>query len=232
MIASRSPEPLDEAAREIEAASGRRVVPIVVDTGDERSVQAMVERARAELGGIDILVNSAAKARLGRAAPPKFADVTAELFWDDVNVKVLGYLRCAQAVVPHMVEQGWGRIINIRGLAPPAQTGVIGSIRNVAVAAMTKNLADELGPHGVNVVVVHPGLTRTEATPGVISKLASNAASPRKRPSKPSCETPSAGSSKHVEVADVVTFLASPRSAPITEDAIACGGGQPGPIYY
>src|SRR6186713_864882 len=61
VIASRSPEPLDEAAREIAAASERRVVPIVVDTGDERSVQAMVERARAELGGIDILVNSAAK---------------------------------------------------------------------------------------------------------------------------------------------------------------------------
>ena len=50
---------------------------------------------------------------------------------------------------------------------------MIGSIRNVAVAAMTKNLADELGPHGVNVVVVHPGLTRTEATPGVVTRLAS-----------------------------------------------------------
>ena len=45
-------------------------------------------------------------------------------------------------------------------------------MRNVAVAAMTKNLADELGPHGINVTVVHPGLTRTEATPGVIARLA------------------------------------------------------------
>jgi len=231
VIASRSPEPLDEAAREIAAASGRRVVPIVVDTGDERSVQAMVERARAELGGIDILVNSAAKPA-GQSAPPKFADVTAELFWEDVNVKVLGYLRCAQAVVPMMVEQGWGRIINISGLAARSSGSVIGSIRNVAVAAMTKNLADELGPHGVNVVVVHPGLTRTEATPGVVSKLASTRGITEEAAEQALVRNTIHRMVEASEVADVVTFLASPRSAPITGDAIACGGGQPGPIYY
>ena len=83
---------------------------------------------------------------MGQSAPPKLADVTAELFWDDMNVKVLGYLRCAQAVAPHLVEQGWGRIINISGLGARSTGAVIGSMRNVAVAAMTKNLADELGP--------------------------------------------------------------------------------------
>src|SRR5206468_11113806 len=123
------------------------------------------------LGGVDILVNSAARP-MGQSAPPKLAEITGELFWDDVNVKVLGYLRCAQAVAPRMAERGWGRIINISGLGARATGSAVGSMRNVAVAALTKNLADELGPKGINVTVVHPGLTRTEATPGVVGRLA------------------------------------------------------------
>ncbi len=68
---------------------------------------------------------------------------------DDFNVKVLGYLRTAQAVIPHFAAHKWGRIINIGGLAA-RQVGIAsGSIRNVGVAALTKTLADELGQHGV-----------------------------------------------------------------------------------
>jgi len=231
VIAARSQAPLDDAARDITAASGRRVVPIATDTGNQKSVQAMVARTHAELGGVDILVNSAAKPA-GQSAPPKFSEVSDELFWEDVNIKVLGYLRCAQAVAPLMIEQRWGRIINISGLNARSAGSVIGSIRNVAVAAMTKNLADELGPHGVNVVVVHPGLTRTEATPGVVTRLAS-----ARRISEEAAEQSLVRNTigrmvDAKEVAEVVAFLASPRSAPITGDAIACGGGQPGPIYY
>ena len=191
----------------------------------------MVARTGAELGGVDILVNSAARPA-GQSAPPKYSEVTAELFWEDVNVKVLGYLRCAQAVAPLMVQQGWGRIINISGLAARSAGSVIGSIRNVAVAAMTKNLADELGPHGVNVVVVHPGLTRTEATPAVIARLAS-ARGITQEAAEVSLGRNTIGRIVDAsEVADVVAFLASPRSAAITGDAIACGGGQPGSIFY
>ncbi|MFD2029387.1 SDR family NAD(P)-dependent oxidoreductase [Ancylobacter dichloromethanicus] len=78
-----------------------------------------------------------------------------------------------------MAAAGWGRIINISGLAA-RQTGlIIGSIRNVAVSALTKNLADELGSKGINVTVVHPGLTRTEKTaPLVVARAASNGVTP------------------------------------------------------
>ena len=64
-----------------------------------------------------------------------------------------------------MAEQGWGRIINVSGLAARHTGSVVGSVRNVAVAALTKNLADELGPAGINVTVVHPGPTVTEREP-------------------------------------------------------------------
>jgi NAD(P)-dependent dehydrogenase (short-subunit alcohol dehydrogenase family) len=230
-LVARSPEPLQEAAAELAAATGRQVVPVVADTGSTDSVAAMVTSAQEQLGGIDILVNSAAKP-MGQSAPPKLADITDELFWDDVNVKVLGYLRCAQAVAPLMIEQGWGRIINISGLGARSTGSAVGSMRNVAVAAMTKNLADELGPKGINVTVVHPGLTRTEATPGVVARLAS-----ARGISEDDAERSLASNSirKLVdaeEVAWVVAFLASPRSVAVNGDAIACGGGQPGVIYY
>ena len=146
-------------------------MPVVADTGSQAAVEAMVAAAVEALGGVDILVNNAARPS-GQAAPPKLAAITEEMFWDDMNTKALGYLRCAQAVAPLMAEQGWGRIINISGLGARTTGTTLGSMRNVAVAALTKNLADELGPKGINVTVVHPGLTRTEATPGVVARLA------------------------------------------------------------
>src|SRR5439155_22305189 len=103
---------------------------------------------------------------------PRLAEITEELVWADVNVKVLGYLRCAREVAPHMIRRGWGRIVNVSGLAARQTGSTIGSLRNVAVVALAKNLADELGPHGINVTVVHPGLTRTEKTPGVLARMA------------------------------------------------------------
>jgi NAD(P)-dependent dehydrogenase (short-subunit alcohol dehydrogenase family) len=230
-IAARGQEALDAAAAELAAASGRQVVPVVADTGSDDSVRAMVDAAVDALGGVDILVNNAAKP-MGQARPPKLADITGDLFWQDMNVKVLGYLRCAQAVAPHLVEQGWGRIINISGLGARSTGAVIGSMRNVAVAAMTKNLADELGRHSITVNVVHPGLTRTEATPGVIDRLA-HARGISLEEAERSLAVNSIGRIvEAAEVADVVAFLASPRSGAITGDAIACGGGQRGVIHY
>lgn len=149
-----------------------------------------------------------------------------------MNVKVLGYLRCAQAVAPLMAEAGWGRIVNISGLGARTTGSAIGSMRNVSVAALTKNLADELGPRGINVTVVHPGLTRTEATPGVVARMAAAQGVPE---ADVEARLGSNSIRKLVdaaEVAWVVVFLASPRSVAVTGDAVVCGGGQPGPIYY
>lgn len=230
-IAARNEEPLQAAAAELAAATGSTVLPVVGDTGSADSVTAMVDQAASALGGLDILVNNAARP-MGQSAPPKLADITGELFWEDMNVKVLGYLRCAQATAPHMVAAGWGRIVNISGLGARTTGSAIGSMRNVSVAALTKNLADELGPHGINVTVVHPGLTRTEATPSVVARLAAAQGT-----TEDDAEARLASNSiRHLvdasEVATVVAFLASPRSIAINGDAIACGGGQPGAIYY
>ena len=110
----------------------------------------MVADVVAAFGRVDILVNCAAKPS-GQAKPPSLAELTTEEFWDHLNTKVMGYVRTAREVAPHMMRNKWGRIINISGLGA-RQTGVtIGSIRNVGVVALTKNLADELGPSGISV---------------------------------------------------------------------------------
>jgi NAD(P)-dependent dehydrogenase (short-subunit alcohol dehydrogenase family) len=230
-IVARGEDALRAAAADLGRAGGK-VIPITADTGSDDSVKVMVERAVAELGGVDILVNSAAKPG-GQGAVPTLAQITTEAFWDDMNVKVMGYLRCAREVAPHMIASSWGRIINISGLAARNSGSTIGSMRNVAVAAMTKNLADELGPKGVNVTVVHPGLTRTEATEGVV---AARARASGRTPEEVEAQMAQGNSTNRIitseEVAHVVVFLASPLSVAINGDAIATGGGVGRSIHY
>lgn len=232
VVVARGEADLRASAAELTAETGRRVVPVPCDTGSDESVRQMVARAVAELGGVDILVNCAAQPG-GQAPPPKLADIDDEVFWPDVNVKVMGYLRCIREVVPHMAGRGAGRIVNVSGLAARSTGSTVGSIRNVAVAAMTKNLADELGPRGITVVVVHPGLTRTERTPAVMSAQAG-----RLGLTQPEMEQRIGRANllgrmiDSSEVAAVVAFLASPRAVAINGDAVAVGGGTPSGIHY
>jgi NAD(P)-dependent dehydrogenase (short-subunit alcohol dehydrogenase family) len=231
VLVARHQDDLDAAADRIRR-HGRRVLAVAADTTDDASVRAMIAAVAAELGGIDILVNAAAE-----PARPDAARALTELADDDlraeIETKVLGYLRTARAAAPYMIEQGWGRIVNISGLAARQATSTFGSIRNVAVAAMTKNLADELGPAGINVTVLHPGLTVTERTPGLLAgHAAARGISEAEAERRLSAGITIGRMVTAAEIADVVAFLASPRSVAITGDAIAAGGGSRGAIHY
>lgn len=234
VIAARDRAALDDAAAAIAGETGRKVVGLTVDTHDDASVRALIAGTVEALGGLDILVNAAAMPG-GQAPPPKLAEVTTELFWDDVDVKVMGYLRTAREAAPHMIAGGWGRIINVSGLAARQTGSIIGSVRNVAVAvaALTKNLADELGPKGINVTVVHPGLTRTEKTSAIVAaRAAASGVTVAEMEARMAANITVGRIIDAAEVADVVAFLASPRSVSINGDAIPCGGGAKGAIHY
>ena len=230
-LVARSVDALEECARELAEETGADFITIVADTGIPESVQAMVKEAGEKLGRIDILVNSAA--RVSGAYSPKLAEITEEDFWSDMNTKVMGYLRCAQAVAPYMIEQGWGRIINLSGMAARQSGYSVGSIRNVSVHALSKNLADELGPQGINVTTVHPGMTYTERIPGLLADRAKDQGITVEEAERRMAE---GNSIKHLvdarEIAYVIAFLASPKSISINGDAIATGGGVPRAIHY
>jgi NAD(P)-dependent dehydrogenase (short-subunit alcohol dehydrogenase family) len=232
-LLARNPDALAATAAELAAETGRTVVPVLADTTDDAQVaQAVAEAMRRLGGGIDILVNAAAEPG-GYAAPPRLGELTGSLFAREMDVKVMGYIRTARAVVPHMQAQRWGRIINISGLAARQTGSTVGSMRNVAVAALTKNLADELGAMGINVNVVHPGLTRTERTAGLLKAQSDSLGIPVEEAERRMAE---GNSIKRLvdatEVAHVVAFLASPKSIAINGEAVAVGGGALRSIHY
>jgi NAD(P)-dependent dehydrogenase (short-subunit alcohol dehydrogenase family) len=218
VIAARNGAQLEVSAAEIARETGRRVLPIVADTGQRESVNRLVASSIDRLGRVDILVNNAAVPG-GISPATRLEQIVDEQVLEDIDIKVVGYLRTARALAPHLIKNGWGRIINIGGLAIHRTGRPVATLRNVGVAAVTKNLADELGPKGINVVAVHPGATRTERTdPEQERALAASASIGRIVDAR--------------EVAWVVAFLASPLSVAINGDAIPVGGGSLGSIHY
>jgi NAD(P)-dependent dehydrogenase (short-subunit alcohol dehydrogenase family) len=224
-LVARDESRLRDAAVSLAGLGGGRIVTAACDTGDDEEVATMAAHIRSALGGVEILVNSAALVNTG--------PMSDEMLDEQLNVKLKGYLRCARAFAPGMVAGGWGRIINISGMAARQTGSVVGSVRNAAVSAMTKNLADEYGPAGVNVTVVHPGVTVTERTPDTLDAIA---AARGTTPAEVRSSMERAVSIGRLvtaeEVADVVAFLASPLSVAINGDAVVAGGGVRGPIYY
>ena len=226
-VVARHEERLRAAAAEL----GPEVLAVPADTTDDAAVRAMVEEVVDAWGGVDVLVNAAAQPAGGSV--PALEDLTDAEVDADFDTKVLGYLRCARAVAPHMTAQGYGRIVNISGLNARRTGSIAGSIRNIAVAALTANLADELGPSGVGVTVVHPGMVETERTP----RLVADRAAATGRTEEAVRADLAAGSSLRrlvtaEEVADVVVFLCSPRAVAVTGDAVGAGGGNRGAIHY
>jgi NAD(P)-dependent dehydrogenase (short-subunit alcohol dehydrogenase family) len=218
VISARNQEQLRATAAELSNETGRRIIPVVADTGDDRAVQALVATTVAELGGVDILINNAAQPG-GISSATKLHEIVDQELHDDIDIKVVGYLRAARAVAPHLIKNGWGRIINIGGLAVEKTGRPVATLRNVGVAAITKHLGDELGSQGINVTVVHPGATRTERTDARSeAQLASSVSIGRIVDAN--------------EVAFLVAFLASPLSVAINGDAIRAGGGSRGVIHY
>ncbi|EYT81931.1 short-chain dehydrogenase [Streptomyces sp. Tu 6176] len=224
-LVARTAADVEERARILAEETGAEVIGVAADTGADASVADMAGEVRDRLGGVDILVNNAA-----RTNPGAFPDEDLE---SEINVKVRGYLRCARAFAPEMSQRGWGRIINIGGLASRQTGSVTGSIRNAAVAALTKNLADELGPSGVNVVSVHPGPTRTRTYLDNLGRRAADLGCGREELEQQVAATISIERIVDPEeVAAVVAFLASPLSVALNGDPVIPSGGVKGVIYY
>jgi NAD(P)-dependent dehydrogenase (short-subunit alcohol dehydrogenase family) len=230
-IGARTDGPLQEAAAELREASGRKVVPLPLDTMDPESIKSFVAGAADALGGIDILINSAA--RVG-GAPGTIETVEESDVIRDFQEKAIGYFRVARAAIPHLKENGWGRIVNINGGAGRAPGQAIsGGLRNIAVVNLTKSMANALGQYGITVNAIDPAITVTESYGVRFGEEATRRGQTLDAYiAAQGANTPIGRLVTADDLAPVVAFLCSPLSISITGEIIVCNGGASPDVRY
>ncbi len=228
-IAARDADALRTAAARLEAETGRNVLALTADTTDQDQVDRAVRALMAAHTRVDILVNCAANPSGLVRNEVQALDGAALL--QDLNTKVVGYARCARAVAPVMEQQRWGRIINIGGLTGRA-SNVLSGLRNVAVCHLTKTLSDQLGPAGITVNAIHPGVVQTEHTTELFrEEAARRGVTARDVEAEYADATPIRRTIAAAEVAAAVAFLASDLAGAITGESLAVDGGITRGIY-
>ncbi len=158
VICGRRQETLEQAAAGM-ADAGGRVVPLACHVGRADQIQNLVETTTGRFGRIDILVNNAAT---NIAQEPVF-EIDEAKFDKMIEINLKSAFRLIQAVAPGMCERGWGSIINIASIAGirPQYHGMLYSMTKAALIMMTQSYALELGPKGVRVNAIAPGMIQT-----------------------------------------------------------------------
>lgn len=209
-----------ESAERVGAAGAEAMV-VPLDLGDESSIRAAVDAIVERWGGIDVLVNSAVE--WGAPAPPwdapLFEELPVEQWQRMLRTSVEGVFHIVQAVLPSMRERGWGRIVMLS--SDRAELGMAGGeaygAAKAALHGLSRSLARGLGPAGILVNVVMPGLTITERNAQVIPEQVREAVAG---------QSPSGRLSTPENVAAAVVFLASAANGNATGEIFRVTGGM------
>ncbi len=205
--------------------TGRGGIFVRCDVTNRRQVQEMVSQTINKFGHIDILVNNAGG--VPGAGPGSITDITEEAWDKIVDLNLKGQFLCCQAVIPHMKERKYGKIINISSLGalhPPASIVHYHAAKG-GVLSLTSNLAFELARFNINVNAILPGPIRTDFYTGILEKVPDKEAFFRDLGRK----VPLQRVGTPEDIAGVALFLASELSSYVTGEAIRVGGGLPLP---
>lgn len=207
-------EDAERVVDEIRQAGGEAIC-LQADVTSGSQVDSMVTDIGEQFGSVDILVNNA----VGEYVSRPFEHVTWDIMQQYIDIILKGAYNCCHAVMPGMVDSGFGRIINMSTAAaenPPAeQTGYVAA--KSALIGLTRSLAVEYAPKNITVNAVMPGFTETDLTAGLanFTKESLRQGMPMKRFASP------------LDIAQAVVYLASERSGYITGQQIPVTGGQP-----
>lgn len=167
-IVARDPKRLDEAARELQRNAGGKIAALPGDTSKAADIARVVAETDKQFGKIDILINNAGASPAGR-----IQDITDETWAYSFELKFMGYVRSARAVLPGMRQRKWGRIVNIigRGGHQPSAGYVTGAF-NAGLRHFTQAVAEEVGPDHITVNGINPGATDTPRLRTLHSQMA------------------------------------------------------------
>ena len=202
-----------EAAREVESR-GRRSLVMAADVLDVDSIQAIADAAIAKFGKIEILVNAA-----GRTVRRPTLDVSDPEWNGILDTNLTGMLRTCRVFGRHMIERGYGRIINIGSLTSVVALHEVAAYgaSKAGVAALTKSLAVEWASHGVCVNAILPGVFRTALNEGLLDGT--------DRGHELLIRTPMRRFGLPEELAGAAVFLASDSASFVTGHLLAVDGG-------
>jgi 3-oxoacyl-[acyl-carrier protein] reductase len=209
-----------ETAETITSAGGTAIT-IGCDVAQRDQVEAAVERTVSDLGSLDILVNNAGVTRDNLLFKMTDDD------WETViDIHLKGSFLCARAAQKHMVDNRWGKIVNLSSVSALGNRGQTNySTAKAGLQGMTRTLAIELGPFGVNVNAIAPGFIDTEMTKAVSQRVGVDHEARKEEISK---AIPLRRVGTPADIAGVVSFLCGPDSSFVTGQVIYVAGGPRG----
>lgn len=206
-------EELNNLAAEINAL-GRKALPIFADISKENDVNELVAKTVGAFGRIDILINNA-----GLARSAKIQDITLQEWNRLINLNLTGTFLCCRAVIDYMIQQNYGKIVNLASIAGQTGRRMVGvdySASKSGIVGITRTLALQVAANGINVNAVAPGpivtpIFEKNFPPEVVENLM--ASIPYKRQGTPE------------DIANLILFLASDKAEWITGEVVNINGG-------
>jgi NAD(P)-dependent dehydrogenase (short-subunit alcohol dehydrogenase family) len=223
-ICARRKEPLEVTAAEISKATGRKIHAFTADLTKDEDAKNFVAQGAKALGRVDIMVNNAG------SAPGGVIEHLSEADWAQaMQLKFMGYVRCLRYVLPIMVKQGGGRVVNLIGNdgVKPSYWEIAPGAANAAGQNLTLSLAGQYGKHNISFCAVNPGPVRTERWAGLVKAMSRDMKLSYEDADKLAPSSIPMGRIAEVdEVANLVVMLASPLMHMVNGTMIEIDGGQ------
>lgn len=221
---ARGADLLGKVAEEVSGRHGVETLAVPGDMSQLADIQAFVRKTLDRYGRIDILVNCAGSSQGGI-----FWEAPDQVWLDSWGLKLFGYVRLMREVMPHMIRQGSGRIVNVVGNSgrQPIPTMLPGGSANAALLTVTKGVADAVAKHSIVVTAINPGPIRTERWDGLMERLGQAVGKTATEYERSFVEQiPLGRIGRPEEIADLAVFLASERASFLTGISITADGGM------